>query len=371
MMAARASSTVRSAERPDSTASRSRSGSVTMKSSLRAATGPRSRRGDTVGLGSRVALGIARGSGLGACRCRPTSISTAAAITPVPSTKNSTARSLIAVVSWLPRLRRRSRITNMVTIRTSRTTPTATASRCSGPFHRGVPTVPRSPASPTRISRISGSSRSSQSCGVAPGWRLVIASRLLYDGWPVPVRRRPLPHISRTPDRKIFPPGCPERRMPFVVLMTARKSTGERTARHEPELRIPALPGRADPDARRDPVRRRPPRPGRRLLRPARRTRHRAPGTRTGTRHHGPEHHRGTSGPRLADALQQALAYQPANQDHAALAVQVLQLLDLDGAPVEKHPHGGLELSGQHEFPVPENRPQPSRLLVGFEETDR
>src|SRR5260370_20674666 len=116
------------------------------------------------------------------------------------------------------------------------------------------------------------------------------------------------PPACRKAAPDFFRPGCPERPTPFVVLVTARKSTGERTARHEPELRIPALPGRADPDARRDPVRPRPPRPRRRRLRPARRTGHRAPGTRTGTRHHGPEHHRGTRGPALAAALHQALA---------------------------------------------------------------
>ena len=43
MMAARASSTVRSAERPDSTASRSCSGSSAMTSSARSAIGGRSR----------------------------------------------------------------------------------------------------------------------------------------------------------------------------------------------------------------------------------------------------------------------------------------------------------------------------------------
>src|SRR5260370_7239385 len=77
---------------------------------------------------------------------------------------------------------------------------------------------------------------------------------------------------------KFFRSGCPERRMPFVVLMTARKSTGERTARHEPELRIPALPGRADPDPPRDPVPQPPPRPTPRPLRPSRRTEHPPPG---------------------------------------------------------------------------------------------
>ena len=43
MMAARASSTVRSAERPDSTASRSRSGSSAMRSPARSTIGGRSR----------------------------------------------------------------------------------------------------------------------------------------------------------------------------------------------------------------------------------------------------------------------------------------------------------------------------------------
>jgi len=157
--------------------------------------------------------------------CSPASMSTPAPIAPAPSTSKSTPRSLTAAGSWLPRAWRTSRITNKVAITTSRTTPTPAASWYSGPPQRRAPTAPRSPASPTTISSTTGSSRTSQSCavspaparlpsarsppsgfslpspgasacpaipgGIAPGWRLVIASRSWCNGRPSP--RQTLP----------------------------------------------------------------------------------------------------------------------------------------------------------------------------------
>ena len=204
MMAARASSMVRSAVRPDSTASRSRSGSSAMTSPTWSATGGRSRLAHKMlaatpasstamsrAYASRVTgkcgadpdpdrgrrvegMAVGRcpaGGGLrpwpDTCRLRPNSTSTAAPRAPAPSTVMSTPRSLTAVASWLPRLRRRSRITNRITITTPSATPTTGASWCSGPSRRGLPTAPRSPASPATISSTSGSSRTSQSCAVS------------------------------------------------------------------------------------------------------------------------------------------------------------------------------------------------------------
>src|SRR6516225_9095340 len=52
---------------------------------------------------------------------------------------------------------------------------------------------------------------------------------------------------------------CPSRGMAFVVWVTPRKS--RKDDGHEPELRIPAVPGRADPDSSRGPGGRRAARP--------------------------------------------------------------------------------------------------------------
>ena len=159
-------------------------------------------------------------------RFSPASTSTAAPIPPAPSTSRSTPRSLTAAGSWLPRPLRTSRITNNVTITTSRTTPTTTASWCSGPSQRRVPTAPRSPASPATISSATGSTRTSQSCavspaeapprsaprpgGIAPGWRLVIASRSWYDGRPTRTKPYPAPRTALPPARPVPGPRSAE-----------------------------------------------------------------------------------------------------------------------------------------------------------------
>jgi hypothetical protein len=203
MMAARASSTVRSADRPDSTASRRSSGSSAMKSPCPPRSDGRNRRdhqmlstaaaasatmsraytiaasgmwkistgageGTFLSLGVTLGLALERGT-VGAAegnrRCRLTMMPTATAIMPAPSTNMSTPRSLAgtsfagAPLGLAPR--KALDLRHMVAAsRTPRITlsarPMATPSCRSGPFHRGAVTAPRSPASPSRISSASG-----------------------------------------------------------------------------------------------------------------------------------------------------------------------------------------------------------------------
>ena len=231
-MAARASSTVRSADRPDSTASRRSSGSSAMKPPSRTLAGRRNRRdhrmlsttpatsarmsrpyrmadsgmwkltGFGAGLnfcfpGCRLgAPGMVTGAGLeNTCRCRPMRMAAATATIPAPRTRMSTPRSLAgtslsgapwAWAAFTAAARRRTVITSRTPSITSSTRPMTTPSCRSGPFQCGALTTPRSPASPKRISSVSGTTSVQAWPGLAPGvpvfgavvpgWRLVIAS---------------------------------------------------------------------------------------------------------------------------------------------------------------------------------------------------
>ena len=146
------------------------------------------------GAGTRAVLVL----GLNRCRCRPMSVAAATTTAPAPSANRSIPRSLRATACWWPDRVRPSVITIRIANTASRAIPTASPSRCSGPFQRGVTTEPRSPASPKTISSTSGSNRSHSwraparaptspgaptrpvvSGGIAPGWRLVMASFLM------------------------------------------------------------------------------------------------------------------------------------------------------------------------------------------------
>ena len=154
--------------------------------------------------------------GLNRCRCRPMSVATATATAPAPSANRSIAAQLARdrLPGWPdPGAPERDHEQDQRTPPRGRS-PTASPSRCSGPFQRGVATAPRSPASPRMISSASGSNRSHSwraparaptspgaatrpvvSGGIAPGWRLVMASRSYVAGGSYPP-----------------PPACPGRR---------------------------------------------------------------------------------------------------------------------------------------------------------------
>src|SRR5215472_9228686 len=72
-----------------------------------------------------------------------------------------------------------------------------------------------------------------------------------------PARRSPLPtiipvsNVAAEAGGKSLSGWCPWRGVAFVVGVTARNS--RKDDGHEPELRIPAVPGRAAPDASRGP----------------------------------------------------------------------------------------------------------------------
>src|SRR5580704_14838580 len=145
------------------------------------------------------------------CRCRPTSMITATAIIPPPSTKTSTPRSLAATSlagtvmtgdAFSLSARRLIVTASRTPSTTSSAKPMTTSSRCSGPSHRGFVTAPCSPVSPRMISSASGSTSTGTGQrgaepgrpppdvpvssgvpvspgvpgGIVPGWRLVMVS---------------------------------------------------------------------------------------------------------------------------------------------------------------------------------------------------